>query len=37
VLRTETTLGAEVRLGARAAEILRKNDMGAWTKAASDL
>jgi len=37
VLRTETTLGAEVHLAARAAEILRNNDMGAWTKAAPDL
>src|SRR5919206_4053745 len=37
VLRTETTLGAEARLAARAAEILRKNDMGTWTKAAPDL
>jgi glycogen debranching enzyme len=37
MLLTETALGAEVRLAARAAEILRKNDMGAWTKAAPDL
>src|SRR5215203_7519721 len=34
---TEPTLGGDARLAARAAEILRKNDMGAWTKAAPDL
>ena len=36
-VRTETAPGAEARLVARAAEILRKNDMGTWTKAAADL
>jgi glucosylglycerate hydrolase len=33
----EPALDREVRLAARAAEILRNNDMGAWTKAAPDL
>jgi hypothetical protein len=33
----EPALDGEVRLAARAAEILRNNDMGAWTKAAPDL
>jgi hypothetical protein len=37
LLRTDTTPGAEAQLAARAAEILRKNDMGTWTKAAPDL
>src|SRR5215211_2840382 len=37
MLHTETTLGAEVHLAARAGKILRNNDMGAWTKAAPDL
>ena len=37
LLSTEPALVGEVRLAARAAEILRKNDMGAWTKAAPDL
>src|SRR5919107_4685702 len=36
-LRPETALGAEVRLAARARQILRQNDMGDWTKAAPDL
>jgi glucosylglycerate hydrolase len=36
-VRTETAPGAEARLVARAAEILRKNDIGTWTKAAPDL
>jgi glucosylglycerate hydrolase len=37
VLGTEPAPVGEVRLAARAAEILRRNDMGAWTKAAPDL
>jgi glucosylglycerate hydrolase len=37
VLGTEPAPVEEVRLAARAAEILRRNDMGAWTKAAPDL
>jgi hypothetical protein len=37
VLHSETALGAEVRLAARARQILRQNDMGDWTKAAPDL
>ena|SRR5215217_1376527 len=37
MLHTETTVGGQAHLAARAAEILRNNDMGAWTKAAPDL
>jgi glycogen debranching enzyme len=37
VVRTETTLGDEVRLAARARQVLRRNDMGDWTRAAPDL
>jgi hypothetical protein len=34
---TKPTIVGEAKLAARAAEILRNNDMGAWTKAAPDL
>ena len=37
MLHTETTVGGQAHLAARAAEILRNNDMGDWTKAAPDL
>jgi hypothetical protein len=33
----KSVLVGEVRLAARTAEMLRNNDMGAWTKAAPDL
>ena len=32
--RAEATLGAEIRLAARARQVLRQNDMGDWTRAA---
>jgi hypothetical protein len=35
--RAETTLGAEIRLAARARQVLRQNDMGDWTRAAPNL
>jgi hypothetical protein len=35
--RAETTLGAELRLAARARQVLRQNDMGDWTRAAPNL
>src|SRR5215211_1118654 len=37
VMRTETALGAEVQLAARARHVLRQNDMGDWTCAAPNL
>jgi glycogen debranching enzyme len=37
VMRTETALGAEVQLAARARQVLRQNDMGDWTRAAPNL
>jgi hypothetical protein len=37
VVRTETDLGAEVQLAARARQVLRQNDMGDWTRAAPNL
>src|SRR5215216_4561620 len=37
VVRTETALGAEVQLAARARQVLRQNDMGDWTRAAPNL
>ena len=37
VVRTGTTLAAEMRLAAGARRVLRGNDMGAWTKASPDL
>jgi len=36
-VRTETALGAEVQLTARARQILRQNDLGEWTRAAPNL
>src|ERR687895_2473951 len=37
VVRTETDLGAEVQLAARARQVLRQNDVGDWTRAAANL
>ena len=37
VVRTETDLGAEVQLAARARQVLRQNDVGDWTRAAPNL
>jgi hypothetical protein len=37
VVRTETALGTEVQLAARARQVLRQNDMGDWTRAAPNL
>jgi uncharacterized protein YheU (UPF0270 family) len=37
VVRTETDLGAEVQLAARARQVLRQNAMGDWTRAATNL
>jgi glucosylglycerate hydrolase len=37
VVRTETDLGAEVQLAARARRVLRQNAMGDWTRAAPNL
>ena len=37
VMRTETAVGAEVQLAARARQVLRQNDMGDWTRAAPNL
>ena len=37
VVRTETALGAEAQLAARARQVLRQNDMGDWTRAAPNL
>ena len=37
VVRTETALGAEAQLVARARQVLRQNDMGDWTRAAPNL
>src|ERR671913_1845218 len=37
VMRTQTALSAEVQLAARARQVLRKNDMGDWTRAAPNL
>jgi hypothetical protein len=37
VMRTETALGAEVQLAARARQVLRQNDMGDWPRAAPNL
>ena len=34
---TETALGTEARLAARARQVLRQNDMGDWTRAAPNL
>jgi glucosylglycerate hydrolase len=36
-VRTKAVLGEEARLAVRARRVLRKNDMGTWTKAAPDL
>src|SRR5215216_1453521 len=36
-MRTETALGAEVQLAARARQVLRQNDMGEWTRASPTL
>jgi glucosylglycerate hydrolase len=35
--RAETAPGTESRLAARARQVLRRNDMGDWTRAAPDL
>jgi glucosylglycerate hydrolase len=37
VVRSDTAPSAEARLAAWARQVLRKNDMGTWTKAAPDL
>ena len=37
VVRTETDLGDEVQLAARARQVLRQNDVGDWTRAAANL
>jgi hypothetical protein len=37
VVRKETALGTEVKLAARARQVLRQNDMGDWTRAAPNL
>ena len=37
MLRAETALGAEIRFVARARQVLRRNDMGDWTRAAPNL
>ena len=37
VVRSDTAPSAEARLVAWARQVLRKNDMGTWTKAAPDL
>ena len=37
VVRTETELGVEVQLAARARQDLRQNAMGDWTRAAPNL
>src|SRR5215210_5200279 len=37
VVRTRAARGAEVRLAARARQVLRQNDMGVWTRASPSL
>ena len=37
MLRAETTPGTESRFAARARQVLRRNDMGDWTRAAPNL